>query len=86
MKDTYRNYQDNIAFKFDYVSDEDKYNALCGILYSTLQFVANYNLSDELIEELNNCPDYDCGDNFKAINTSEFEDFLGENWERGWSA
>ena len=80
----YKNWQDEIAFKFNYKDDNELKNNLEGILYSVLQFVCDNNLADELIEYLNESADYYLGDDFGAVNTELFEKWLGSHWSDGW--
>ena len=77
-KKIYKNWQSDIAFKFSYETDEELHDNLTGMLFSVLQFVSDYNLSDELIEELNDRAEYFLGEDFKAINTAEFKEWLGD--------
>lgn len=84
MENTYRNYQDDIAIKFDYEDEHDKCCNLEGILFSALSFICDYNLADEFIEMVNNHSGYYLGNNFEAINTETFEEWLGDRWYEGW--
>lgn len=76
----YKNYEGDIAIKFDYENEEELRNNLEGIVYTLLQVINEYNLVEETVEELNDGNSYYLGDNFKAINVHDFDEWLGEDW------
>ena len=79
MRKEYKNSQNNIAFKFNYETDEELKNNFEGMVFDLLEFISENNLEEELVEYLEH-PEYDLGTNFKAICTDTFDEWL-DKWE-----
>lgn len=65
---TYRNYQGDIGFTFDYASDKELRANFEALVFELLDVLDNYNLADETVEELNYSTTYFVGENFRAYN------------------
>ncbi len=73
MKNTYRNYQDDIGFEFEYDDDHEKSCNFEGIVFELLSFIAEYNMEEECVDHLNfNC-NYSIGEKFRAFYLKDYE-------------